>query len=421
MQRLVDAHLFGAGLIDVDTSVLVGRYNDCLQQLGIEPTRLEKFRVDGMGWSPEIALEKNDNLYLSNGIPDHLVIIVSPDQKKRPIYFPFNSYDRRLMEAYFDEFERSVVDITRTMCIGLDIDQEITQYSSPKDLLLVDYIIIRSIVGQLMETAREQRELIAKFNEEPLAWFDRDFRSQIIESAKRYGDLRFRRVEIPDMRFDDLRSFYTRAFGGVFIIRDVTQESSLLVIEDGTLASTCSSVTKNTCCCLNDPNLITYLTEGNLIECNPGWYQSNRTRLETIRDWMITDAICRDDPDLDCLKLNSASRKRRLVKARQLIPGGFSELERLILRLEHDQIPSASDISPELRLMLLRPVEGQRMSLQRVLWQLICKLQGPLADPFVLYTYDKEYFFQQYQSWPESKKSWVVRMLQQQYVPMMNA
>ena len=420
MQRLVDAHLFGAGLINVDTPVRVGRYNNCLQELGIEPTLLKTFSIDGMGWSPEIALEKGDNFYLSNGVPDHLAIIVSPDQKNKPIHFPFNSYDRRLMEEYFRKYEQAIADITQSMCIGLDIDQEITQYSGPRDLLLVDYIIVRSYAGKLMEAAQEQRQLIAQLNTETLAWFDKNFREKIITSAKMYGELQFRRVEIPDMRFDDLRSFYTRAFGGVFIIRDVMEDASLLVIEDEKLAGMCDSVKKDICCSLTDPTLITYLTEGKLIECNLKWYQSNRKALEDLKELMVIDAICRDDPNLDYSKLNTASKKRRLARVRNTVPAMFSELERLIVRLEHDQIPLASDLSPELQLMLLRPVEGKRMSLQRVLWQLICKLQGSIADPLVLYTHDKEYFFKQYTTWPESKKAWVVRILQQQYVPLMN-
>ena len=421
MQRLVDAHLFGAGLIDIETPVLVGRYNDCLQQLGIEPTQLKRFKVDGMGWSPEIALEKKDNLYLSNGIPNHLAIIISPDQKKRPIYFPFNSYDRRLMEAYFEEHERSIVDITRTMCIGLDIDEEITRYASPRDLLLVDYIVIRSFAGQLMEAAREQKELVAQFNHEGLAWFDKEFRQRIVASAEIYGDLRYRRVEIPDMRFEDLRSFYTRAFGGVFIIRDIAEDVHLLVVKNSKLIETTGNAGKDICCTLQDPKLLEYVMEGGLINVNVGWYRTNRNILGALKEKMIMDAICQDDASLDPATLNNAKKKRRLAKIQGCMPVAFSELERFMRTLERGIIPQVKDLSCELRLMLLRPREDLRMSLQRVLWQLICKLQGQLADPFVLYTYDKEYFFQQYQSWPESKKAWVVRMLQRQYVPMMNA
>lgn len=420
MQRLVEAHLFGAGLINVDTPVLVGRYNDCLQQLGIEPTGLEKFCVDGMGWSPEIALEKNDNFYLSNGVPNHLAILVSPDQKKRPIYFPFNSFDRRLMESYFDEYERSVADITRNMCIGLDIDQEITQYTSPRDLLLVDYIVVRSFAGQLMEVAYEQKELVARFNDEPLAWFDKDFRTRIIASAEAYGDLRYRRVEIPDMRFDDLRSFYTRAFGGVFIIRDIAEDAHLLVIEDETLIQTIGNLEKDICATLTDPKLLEHLIEGGLIGIDLAWYQANRNALNVLKEDMIMDVICRDDPHLDYATLNNTKKKRRLTKIKGCMPAVFSELERLMRTLERGHLPLLKDLSDELRLMLLHPIEGQRMSLKRVLRQLICKLQGSLASPLTMYIHDKEYFFNQYTQWPDSKKEWVVRTLQRQYVPIMN-
>ncbi len=41
--------------------------------------------------------------------------------------------------------------------------------------------------------------------------------SQILESAKTYGDLRGRDLELPDLNIPT-DSFYTKAFGGVYIL-----------------------------------------------------------------------------------------------------------------------------------------------------------------------------------------------------------
>ena len=57
MQKLRDANLYNSDLLRVSGSQ-VQRYNRCLEQLGIKPTTLKTFSIDGMGWSPEIAEKK---------------------------------------------------------------------------------------------------------------------------------------------------------------------------------------------------------------------------------------------------------------------------------------------------------------------------------------------------------------------------
>jgi hypothetical protein len=231
MERLIRDGLFGAGLVPVDTPEMVGRYNACLQQLGIEPTGLERFRIDGLGWSPEIAREKGDNHYLCAGIANPMGVILSPSQRGKPIYSPFNSYDRRMLDAWFERHHQSVADITATTYLGLDIDQELTRYQTPRDLLLVRYIVVRSIAGGLFDAAAEQRLLIDRFMADDLAWFDPRLRAELVESARQWGDLRYRRLEISPLRFD-LWSFYTQAFGGVFVLRCLKSGGTLLVVED---------------------------------------------------------------------------------------------------------------------------------------------------------------------------------------------
>ena len=118
MDQLMEAKLFGEGLLSVDAASVETNYNECLTELGIEPSTLQSFKVDGMGWSPEIAREKADVLYLSAGIPNQLGIIVSPNQRNKPIYFPFHSYDRLLMDHYFSRFKTEVADITASRGIA---------------------------------------------------------------------------------------------------------------------------------------------------------------------------------------------------------------------------------------------------------------------------------------------------------------
>ena len=67
MLKLIQSGLFGGRLFHVGTADLVKRYNDCLEDIGLQRTELKEFHIDGWGWSPEIAEEQQDRLYLSHG------------------------------------------------------------------------------------------------------------------------------------------------------------------------------------------------------------------------------------------------------------------------------------------------------------------------------------------------------------------
>ena len=60
MQKLKEANLYNNDLISI-SGKLVERYNTCLIKLGFTPTKLTNFHIDGIGWSPEIAEEKDNN------------------------------------------------------------------------------------------------------------------------------------------------------------------------------------------------------------------------------------------------------------------------------------------------------------------------------------------------------------------------
>lgn len=420
MKRLIENGLFGAGLVLVKTPGMIARYNDCLKSLDIEPTALQEFSVDGMGWSPEIAQEKDDNFYLSHGIANQLAIIISPDQNNKPIHFPFTSFDRRMMQAYFKRFEAEIADLTASGCVWLDIDQEMVEYGNPSDLLLVDYIVIRSDAGKLMKAAEQQKELVNCFNSEDNAWLSPHVRAELMKSASEVGDLRFRRIDIPDMQFDDMNSFYTMAFGGMFVFRDLGDDNhSLLVMEDQVEAKKIKKSSGTRVCLLYDARSRTIgrlISEG-LIDIDLEWYSNNPDELKRKRGALVLNAICNGYPDIDYCAVNSAKRKNLIIQLGKGMPKVFFELEKLIKKLRTGQIPNLRNLSVKLKSILMHPAPNLSDSEREVVWQMICKI-SPL-EILRLYISDKDLFFRKYQTWPESKKAWVVNFLKNHYQPEM--
>ena len=134
MDKLIKANLYRSESISI-SGKLVERYNKCLLKLGFTKTKLKKFTIDGLGWSPEIAEEKGEKFYLNNGEANTHAIIITPKQKGLPVYNPFHSFDAELMKAVFKKHEKTINDITRDSAICIDFDQKIDVFYEPLDVL----------------------------------------------------------------------------------------------------------------------------------------------------------------------------------------------------------------------------------------------------------------------------------------------
>jgi len=412
MDRLIRDGLYGAGLVTIDTPELVGRYNACLKELGIEPSALPTFRIDGLGWSPEIAREKANTRYLCAGIANPMGVIISPSQRGKPIYSPFNSYDRRMLDAYFDRHHHSIADITATSFIGLDIDQEMTRYETPRDLLLVRYIVVRSIAGGLFDAEREQRALIDRFMADDLAWFDPRVRAALIESARRWGDLRYRRIEITPVRFD-VWSFHTQAFGGVFVLRCLKSGGTMLLVEDAELVGGRAGDGFEERA-VADHDLLRRLREEEVVEIDWEWYRAHPEVLADKKLSLLADVVCDESPELNFAALKLAQKRQLGARLADRLPAVYHELERVAHRIDAGDFPEVNDLSRSLRVALMRPHRRLDEAEQDVVWLLLCRLQP--SDVLRLYMSDKDRFFTQYQTWSACKREWAVDLVKTRYL-----
>jgi hypothetical protein len=412
MDLLKENGLFGAGLVPVDTPELVSRYNNCLEAIGVERTKLTSFSVDAIGWSPEVSSEKGRIKYLSASDANQFGIILTPDQKDLPIYTPFNSFDRVVMEEFFRNASRQIADLTCVTGLWLDFAHDLLSYQSPLDLLMVESIIVRAFdVSGLMEAACSQRDLIRQFRDSETLWSDSDFRLKIMESAREHGDLRFRAISIPDMPFTDLGCFYTRAFGGVYVLRDVTKDLPLLILEDETYKEI--SVHDAKVFMVDDAVLSSVLFDNGLVEVPFGCFKKHVEELEAIRNFAIVDAFYSDkeNAERNIRGLNSAQRKQWVAAHADKLPLWFAELGRLIAKFRSGDSTQSAEISQELEKVLMRPSKKVRESETslKVLKQLMARLNPSNVER--LFLYNRILFYDLYRSWPEGKRQWCVEYL----------
>ncbi len=413
MQHLIPSGLFGRGLLPVQQTHLVDRYNACLEEIGLAKTYRTSFHIDGWGWSPEIAEERDDPFYLSHlGPANPYAILLSPEQRRLPIHFPYHSFDRDLMEEVFRTAGRQIEDLTTSTALWIDVDQEISAYHEPRDLLMVEAITLRfSAAGGMMRAATTQRDLVKRFHSERLAWSDHVLLKALAESVSAFGDLRYRSLDIPDIPYTNTRCFYTRAFGGIYVFRDLPGGLPLLVLcdpERPVLSPEAGAPLAHVEYGLQDPALLAFLYAEQLVDLQWTLYRDNPKLLERLREALLNRAIAEADAEADLVGMPDGERKRwRLTLERDgKLPEMYGEVERLMLQVSRGMTPDLNAVSEALSRALTHPHRRLSEGSWNTVRHLLVQLSG--HDVVRLYAYDKPAFFEAYASWPANFRAWAL-------------
>lgn len=404
MQKLKEANLFRSELIPV-SGKLVERYNHCLIKLGFEPTKLTNFHIDGIGWSPEISEEKKNPHYLNNGPANPHAIIITPLQKGKPVYVSYHSFDRDIMKQVFRVHADKINDITRDCAICVDFDQNIDVFYEPLDVLKYDNIYIGfRLINNLDKIQKQQQELIQKFKSDN-NFIDEDIHQELLDSANKYGDLRDRKLEMHELLFDT-DSFYTRALGGVYVLRDFI--TPIVVFEDEEQYKEAIKDTNYDVLIyhISQPELMTKLRDHLIIECDLD-YVVQTDRYDRIKKFTFSEVLQEaKHPIKDILddKVLFKSYLNRIdVKALKMVNGVELYLERLERSNEYKIKDMVDD---KFYYALHKPHSSLDPRHQDLIWRLLVNISP--KDVLFLYWYDKEQFYKSYQTWDDSLKEWVI-------------
>lgn len=407
MNELIDAGLFGRGLIPVESPLLVERYNACLEELGLEPTRLSRFQIDKLGWSPEVAAERGNDYYLSHGDANPLAIVLMPEQsgRKVPIYFPYHSFDWNLMREWGAVHRTPIFELTKDTAICVDIDQEVDLYQTPADLLSVYEVVVRAWSPDgLMKRAIEQHELVTDFLRKEDAHQDVALIDRLVESRNASGDLRHRSLIIRDYTFTDVRNFYSRAFGGIFVFRSRGSEP-LIFCRDPKVAK------KHGLILANNDALDVLLSQG-YIEQNLHWWKDNLYRLRIIAESFLMEVLDEEEPDLEFLSLNGSSQKAVIRKYGDRL-GKYMEFRRLISQLEQGK--DKVSVSQEVADLLAHPAHDLTPVSHEVVGQLLSYIFGGRMVP-LFYRHQKTAFLNAYtRQWKTPRRQWALQRIREHY------
>ncbi|WP_460219061.1 DUF6638 family protein [Psychroserpens sp. MEBiC05023] len=407
MDKLKLANLYRSELIPV-SGKLVERYNKCLKKLGFTETNLTHFSIDGIGWSPEVAEEKNDENYLCNGESNPHGIIISPLQNKKPVYLPYHTFDRDMMVQVFKTHGDKINDITRDSAICIDFDQSIDVFYEPLDVLRYQTVTVRfHLIDNLDNVREEQLQLIEKFKQGN-NFIDEELHQQLLDSANRYGDLRERDLNLRSISYVT-DSFYTKSFGGVYVLRDFI--SPIVVFEDMKWYKEAIKDTVHDVIIfhisqhqlmekLRDHIIIAYDLE-EIVKTKRYDRIKKFEFAQHLKDTKHPIKEILNDPLLFKSYLNKVD-----IETRKKV----MSVERYLEKLETSNQYKISDIVDEdLFEAMHEPHSSLHPKHQDLIWKLLVNIAP--KDVLFLYWYDKQEFYKLYETWDESLQEWVIETI----------
>lgn len=207
-------------LMTINEPHLVERYARAMAAFGLKMPELETFRIDMIGFSPEVAEALGDDDYLDPKRVNRRFIILSPDQARLSLIHASFSNTRDLMLEFFEENRRVLFALTIKDVIFGEIEDNVYEVDDIDDLLSIEQVEFKIGTHEnLTEKTAELKVKIDRLLKEPDAWRDDDMLQDMVELAKQTGDIRQNKL-LPDEVVFRHESFWASHFGGTYVFND---------------------------------------------------------------------------------------------------------------------------------------------------------------------------------------------------------
>jgi hypothetical protein len=220
MDLLRDNELIYGRLLLIDQPHLIDRYNKALVSFGLQPTALKSFEIDRTGFSPQVADELGDRLYMDPNEVNRRFIILTPAQQDLPVVHTAFSNTSQLVYEFFEKNRRAIDALTIKDVIYGEIEDSVQRVEDIDDLISINQVEFRVLSAEdVLGKAAELGKLVDRLKQEPDAWRDDELLARMVELAKVCGDIRENAL-VPDQVIFRHNAFWTSHFGGLYVFVD---------------------------------------------------------------------------------------------------------------------------------------------------------------------------------------------------------
>ncbi|MCZ4282860.1 hypothetical protein O4H49_18895 [Kiloniella laminariae] len=407
MLRLVERGLMFGNLFEVSTPIMVERYNQALERLSGKRTALTSFHIDVSGYAPEIADELEDELYLNPHGCNRQFILLSTEQKRSPLINMNFSTSRSILKRFIIDNEAALFVLTSRDAVFGELMNSVYRITEPRHLFDIRKIRIDADTNDhRLIRAEELSKLVERFRKEPDSWWDDLLCAEMIELAKKTGDITRFPVKLEKTNYEQ-NNFHTTHFGGIYIFRDIKRPAAICCQEESTkLEFPIDSVLA-----LADRKAVaTFFKENDLVE--PLIDASDLDAVDILQqrlDFILIDQLSAEGQPIGKL----SRRELRSVALRQLkeLPEEFNGLNDLLRWKE--QGGRKPDITPDhpAYFYTLRA----RFHPDRDLVNMLLAEYMP-HDILQLFICHKRAFYSAYSGWNDAKRNYSADFLAQEYI-----
>ncbi|MGR3795958.1 DUF6638 family protein [Vannielia sp. SX4] len=406
MKRLISRGLMFGNLIEVASPALIDRYNRALHKLTGKRTELLDFHVDISGFSPEIAFEFDDLLYLNPNGVNRQFILLTTAQKTAPLLNAKFSMSRGILRQFIEENESQLFALTSRDAVLGELDNTVFEVNTPARLFDIKKITVRAdTTSGHIEQAQDLAEKIATFKTKPDAWWDDVLIAEMITLAKQTGDVTRNPVTFKAPSFTQ-GNFWTAHFGGLYIFRDVEHPATISCGPKEKLGKVPSPYVFD----LEDrAGIAKFLELNGLVEPIVKAKGTDATAiLKQKMDFILVDVAAtlgRDVPS------RSRGDLRKLAQTLgSALPPEFHALNELVRWSEQGgKWPTITSSHPAYFYTLRATNHPDRDLINQLLAEL------STLDVRQLFICHKELFYALYRGWPDGKKEFVADFLAREY------
>lgn len=406
MKRLIQRGLMFGNLIRIDSPALVERYNRALERLIGKRTALAEFHIDISGYSYEIGEELGDHLYLNPGAVNRMFVILTTDQKHAPLLNAQFSTSRGILRQFIEDNEAALFALTAQDAVAGELDNSVFEATTPARLLDIRKIeVVADTTQSHVANARKLAAKIDRFQTAPDGWYDDVLIAEMIELARRTGDVTRHPVALSHTTYEQ-GNFWTAHFGGLYVFRDVPTPAVITVrprAEVGPVPiETFDLAMRN--------GIASFLERNDLVEpVIKARGVDGAAILRQKMDFILVDAAT--SAGLPVEGFDPRSLHRLAQRMGSALPEAFLQLNALVRwALNGGKWPRIASDSPAYFYTLrARPDHPDRDLINQLLSEL-----APL-DIRQLFITHKPAFYAAYRDWPEAKKDYVARFLAEDY------
>lgn len=415
MERLIDNALIYGGLYRVTQPHMVERYNAALAQFGLPGTKLEAFSVDATGYSPEIAEEMDDEFYLDPHGINRRFIILSPEQGTRPVVNINFSSTTDLVHAFFEQNDEALQVLTLKDVVYGEIDNSTYRVDDLDDILSIKRVeFVVQTAGNLLTKAKSLEALIEKFHTDADGWKNDALLNEMLDLSRDIGDTRNNAVIPGKTRFEQ-KSFWTRHFNGIYVFHDEGEEAVVIGREERPAFALGQSNLKRYLSLRSHDDIYHYLYITDRLELwNAAWLERSEILDLRIKQ-LVYAAVTRANPKANLLELDDVWIKNWVRDNFDLLAedGAFPFLTRMKKNAFNGQPVNLDEAPPEHRFLTMRanPEHPDHWVVNRLLSEYV-----PF-DFITRFIVNKEAFYEDYKSFEEKFRDYVVHAVTSTYFP----